>query len=54
MVAPLKSPGQEDIIYPDSDGQPMADNTQQFELIVWIKEIYFENGELTQSNCDTN
>jgi Uma2 family endonuclease len=38
MVAPLKSPAQEDIIYPDSDGQPMADNTQQFELIVWIKE----------------
>lgn len=38
MVAPLKSPTQEDIIYPDSDGQPRADNTQQFELIVWIKE----------------
>jgi Uma2 family endonuclease len=38
MVAPLKSPAQEDIIYPDSDGQPIADNTQQFELIVWIKE----------------
>jgi Uma2 family endonuclease len=38
MVAPLKSLTQKDIIYPDSDGQPMADNTQQFELIVWIKE----------------
>jgi Uma2 family endonuclease len=38
MVAPLESPAQKDIIYPDSDGQPMADNTQQFELIVWIKE----------------
>ena len=28
----------EDIIYPDSDGQPMADNTKQFEWIVVIKE----------------
>jgi len=26
------------IIYPDSDGQPMADNTQQFRWIVFIKE----------------
>ncbi len=38
MVTPLQSSTQNDIIYPDSDGQPMADNTQQFELIVWIKE----------------
>ncbi len=27
-----------DIIYPDSDGQPMADNTLQFQWIVNIKE----------------
>ena len=27
-----------DIIYPDSDGQPMADNTKQFRWIVVIKE----------------
>jgi Uma2 family endonuclease len=26
------------IVYPDSDGQPMADNTQQFRWIVLIKE----------------
>jgi Uma2 family endonuclease len=26
------------IIYPDSDGQPMADNTRQFQWIVTIKE----------------
>jgi len=26
------------IIYPDSDGQPMADNTKQFRWIVFIKE----------------
>lgn len=27
----------QDIIYPDSDGQPMSDNTKQFEWIVTIK-----------------
>ena len=27
-----------EIIYPESDGQPMADNTKQFRLIVTIKE----------------
>ncbi|HEY9906065.1 MAG TPA: Uma2 family endonuclease [Thermosynechococcaceae cyanobacterium] len=26
------------IVYPESDGQPMADNTQQFECIVYIKK----------------
>lgn len=26
------------IIYPDSDGQPIADNTKQFRWIVLIKE----------------
>ncbi|MEM8505252.1 MAG: Uma2 family endonuclease [Cyanobacteria bacterium P01_D01_bin.1] len=26
------------IVYPDSDGQPMADNTEQFKWIVTIKE----------------
>ncbi len=33
---PLASP--DNIIYPSSDGQPMADNTKQFELIVLIKK----------------
>ncbi len=28
-----------DIEYPDSDGKPMADNTEQYEWIVKIKEI---------------
>lgn len=37
MVA-SKSTTQKDVIYPDSDGQPMADNTKQFELIVLIKK----------------
>ncbi|MGF1538417.1 MAG: Uma2 family endonuclease [Elainellaceae cyanobacterium] len=27
-----------DVIYPDSDGQPMADNTKQFRWIVTLKE----------------
>ncbi len=29
---------QTDLVYPDSDGQPMADNTKQFRWIVLIKE----------------
>lgn len=37
MVQQL-SPKQAKIVYPDSDGQPMADNTLQFEWIVTIKE----------------
>ncbi|BAC91914.1 Uma2 family endonuclease [Gloeobacter violaceus] len=28
----------ETIVYPDSDGKPMADNTEQFRWIVYIKE----------------
>ena len=34
MVISLKR----DIIYPDSDGQPIADNTKQFRWIVLLKE----------------
>jgi Uma2 family endonuclease len=46
MVTQLPSSTQKGIIYPDSNGQPMADNTKQFELIVWIKnnlELLFAN-----------
>jgi Uma2 family endonuclease len=32
------SPTQADTLYPDSDGNPMADNTEQFQWIVVIKE----------------
>lgn len=35
-----------EVIYPESDGQPMADNTKQFRWIVTIKEnleILFAN-----------
>ena len=28
----------EDVLYPDSDGKPMADNTEQYKWIVIIKE----------------
>lgn len=31
-------PNHQPVIYPDSDGQPMADNTKQFRWIVTIKE----------------
>ncbi len=46
MFTQLPCSTQKGIIYPDSDGQPMADNTKQFELIVWIKnnlELLFGN-----------
>ncbi|AFZ03513.1 Uma2 family endonuclease [Calothrix sp. PCC 6303] len=38
MVTQLPPSSQSNIIYPDSDEQPMADNTKQFELIVLIKK----------------
>ncbi|NJO42463.1 MAG: Uma2 family endonuclease [Cyanobacteria bacterium CRU_2_1] len=38
MVQPLIAKASSDIIYPDSDGQLMADNTKQFRWIVVIKE----------------
>ncbi|MCP2729576.1 Uma2 family endonuclease [Limnofasciculus baicalensis] len=46
MVTQLQVPAKPDIIYPDSDGEPMADNTKQFDLIVAIKlglELLFAN-----------
>jgi Uma2 family endonuclease len=38
MVTQLPSSSQKAIVYPESDGQPMAENTKQFELIVLIKK----------------
>ena len=38
MMSPLPSAPTAEVIYPDSDGQPMADNTKQFRWIVTIKE----------------
>ncbi|MEG3936995.1 Uma2 family endonuclease [Microcoleus sp. S36b_A3] len=38
MIKQLQSPEKSQIIYPDDNGEPMSDNTEQFRLIVWIKE----------------
>ncbi|MEG4851174.1 Uma2 family endonuclease [Microcoleus sp. B5-D4] len=38
MVTQLQSPEKSHIIYPDDNGEPMSNNTDQFRLIVWIKE----------------
>ena len=38
MIQQLETNSQPEIIYPDSDGQPMANNTRHFRWIVTIKE----------------
>jgi Uma2 family endonuclease len=38
VVSNLQSSTQAEIIYPESDGRPMADNTKQFGWIVVVKE----------------
>jgi Uma2 family endonuclease len=38
QTEPLQTPQPEKILYPDSDGQPMSDNTLQFAWIVKLKE----------------
>ena len=38
MVKELTTNKKPEIIYPDSDGQPMSDNTKQYRWIVTIKE----------------
>ncbi|MDX2211780.1 MAG: Uma2 family endonuclease [Oculatellaceae cyanobacterium bins.114] len=38
MVSQLQPSAQSEVIYPDSDGQPMADNTEQFRWIVVIQQ----------------
>lgn len=38
MNAPLILDQEDDLQYPDSDGEPMAENTKQFHYIVTIKE----------------
>ena len=37
MVTEIKPTAKTKIIYPESDGQPMADNTEQFRWIVTIQ-----------------
>ncbi|BAU40257.1 hypothetical protein O77CONTIG1_00054 [Leptolyngbya sp. O-77] len=38
MVSQLQASDQQDVVYPDSDGQPMADDTRQFRWIVLIQQ----------------
>jgi Uma2 family endonuclease len=38
MVTPIPSPPQQEVIYPDSDGKPIANNTDQFRWIVVIEQ----------------
>jgi Uma2 family endonuclease len=38
MIRPTILPEEPTVIYPESDGQPMAENTLQFQWIVTIKE----------------
>lgn len=38
MINQIETSKKPEIIYPDSDGQPMSDNTKQFRWIVIIKE----------------
>jgi Uma2 family endonuclease len=37
MVSQIESSAPAEILYPESDGQPMANNTEHFEIIVLIK-----------------
>mgnify|MGYP005842976419 CR=1 FL=1 len=48
MTQQVQSTSQTEIIYPDSDGEPMAENTEHFERIVSIKknlDILFAQAE---------
>ncbi len=48
--SPVALKARRKIIYPDSDGKPMADNTKQFDWIVKIKEnlerIFHDNSDI--------
>jgi Uma2 family endonuclease len=47
MVSIINAPTQTEVIYPDSDGQPMANNTKQFHWILVIQQnldwLYADN-----------
>ena len=47
MVSRLSTPTQSEVIYPDSDGKPMANNTKQFRWILVIQQnldwLYADN-----------
>lgn len=40
MVSQLQSPTYSEVIYPDSDGKPMANNTTQFRWILVIQQNF--------------
>ncbi len=50
MVAQIEAKANKNtnIIYPDSDGKPMADNTKQFR---WITVIYYNLEWLFAQDC---
>jgi len=56
MVSQLsKNLGKTDIIYPESDGKPIADNTKKFELIAEIEkslDLLYINDPQVSIACD--
>lgn len=59
MTASVQPSAEPVIIYPDSDGQPMADNTKQFRCIVTIQcrldallKIIRQETELAQAKVE--
>jgi len=50
MVSRLSTPTQSEVIYPDSDGKPMANNTKQFRWILVIQQnldwLYADNSNV--------
>jgi Uma2 family endonuclease len=50
MSISIPSPARSGIVYPDSDGKPMAENTLQFEWIVTLKEglerVFFDRPDV--------
>ncbi|MGA9383105.1 MAG: Uma2 family endonuclease [Phormidium sp.] len=38
MIQQFATPTETEIVYPENDGNPMSDNTEQFKWIVFIKE----------------
>jgi len=54
MVQQLQPDASTTVNYPDSDGQPMADNTKQFRWIVVIKENRLFRSGYAVSNGNTH
>jgi hypothetical protein len=50
MSISVPSPARSGIVYPDSDGKPLAENTLQFQWIVTIKEglerVFFDRPDV--------